>query len=333
MKRDFRAVCLGGGCGASQVMKGLKEHTDNITGIIAVTDSGRSTGKIRVAVGVPAPGDIRNALVTLSDGDTVLKDLFQHRFVTDKSADLNGMAFGNLFIAALAQMTGSFEQAVKECERLLKIRGRILPVTLYSTHLCAELRDGVVVEEEVNVRAVGKAPIARVFLKHDPIETSSECIEAILQADLITIGPGSLYTTVIACLLVEGIASAIRNSAAVCVYVANTTTQPGQTDGLGLPQHVSEVMRYLGGDGLDCVLVNESHLPEDVTAAYARDGVRPLSCNREEVEAIQAMGPRAVMGDFVERAPKRDLWQKQDSLRHNPQRVAQCLSALLQERA
>ncbi len=333
MKRDFRAVCLGGGCGASQVMKGLKEYTDDITGIIAVTDSGRSTGKIRVAVGVPAPGDIRNALVTLSDGDTVLKDLFQHRFVTDKSADLNGMAFGNLFIAALAQMTGSFEQAVKECERLLKIRGRILPVTLYSTHLCAELQDGSLVEEEVNVRAIGKAPISRVFLKHDPTVTSPECVDAILNADLITIGPGSLYTTVIACLLVEGIADAIRKSPALCVYVANTTTQPGQTDGLGLTQHVSEVKRYLGGDGLDCVLVNDNHLPEDILAAYSRDGVHPLLSGPEELAAIQAMGPLVVLGDFVEVAPKRDLWQKQDSLRHNPGRVAQSLVALLGERA
>ena len=153
MSLSFRAVCLGGGCGASQVMRGLKKYTTDITGIIAVTDSGRSTGKVRVAVGVPAPGDIRNALVTLSEGDGVLTDLFQHRFVTDKSPDLNGMAFGNLFIAALAQMTGSFERAVQECERLLQLKGRILPVTLYDTHLCAELADGSIVQEEV--RAAG----------------------------------------------------------------------------------------------------------------------------------------------------------------------------------
>ena len=177
MTSTFRAVCVGGGCGASQVMRGLKEYTPDITGIIAVTDSGRSTGKVRVAVGVPAPGDIRNALVTLSDGDSVLKDLFQHRFATDKSPDLDGMAFGNLFIAALAQMTGSFERAVQECERLLELRGRILPVTLYDTHLCAELEDGRVVREEVNVRALNKPAIKRVFLSDDPIETSTDCVD------------------------------------------------------------------------------------------------------------------------------------------------------------
>lgn len=333
MMRDFRAVCLGGGCGASQVMRGLKGYTRHITGIIAVTDSGRSTGKIRVAVGVPAPGDIRNALVTLSDGDGLLKELFQHRFVTEKSADLNGMAFGNLLIAALAQMTGSFERAVKECERLLQVSGRILPVTLYNTHLCAELVDGTVVEEEVNVRALGKPPIKTVFLKDDPIETSGECVAALMQADLITIGPGSLYTTVIACLLVQGIARAIRESPATCVYVANTTTQPGQTDGLSLSDHVSEVMRYLGGDGLDFVLVNQSQVPEDLLARYRQDGVSPLEVNQPEVERIEALGPRVVVGDLVERAEKRELWQKQDSLRHSPERVAQTLVALIEGRA
>ncbi len=331
-KSAFRAVCLGGGCGASQVMMGLRAYTTDITGIIAVTDSGRSTGKIRVAVGVPAPGDIRNALVTLSDGDGVLKDLFQHRFVTEKSPDLNGMAFGNLFIAALAQMTGSFDRAVRECERLLQLQGRVLPVTLYNTHLCAELMDGTMREEEVNVRALNKPPIKRVFLNDHPIETSADCVAALTQADLITIGPGSLYTTVIACLLVNGIAQGIRDSRATCVYVANTTTQPGQTDGLSLSYHVSEVMRYLGGDSLDYVLVNDSHLDDALLARYHADGVHPLACTTEEVARIENLGPRAIVSDFVERASKRDLWQKQDSLRHDPERVARVLVQLLEER-
>ena len=162
---------------------------------------------------MPAPGDIRNALVTLSDGDTVLKDLFQHRFVTDKSADLNGMAFGNLFIAALAQMTGSFERPSRSASASSKSGAGFFRLRYTAPTFVRNWRTGRG-GRRGECQGGGKAPIARVFLKHDPIETSSECIDAILNADLITIGPGSLYTTVIACLLVQGIAGAIRRSPA-----------------------------------------------------------------------------------------------------------------------
>src|SRR5213596_3307130 len=159
MNEPLRAVCVGGGLGAPTVMAGLRTHTPDITGLIAVTDSGRSTGKVRIALDVPAPGDIRNALEVLAEGDPVLRALFGHRFETDNSPELNGMAFGNLFLAALTQQQGSFLRAVEEASRLLGLRGRVLPVTLYNTHLCSELTDGTVVETEVSVRAIGKAPI------------------------------------------------------------------------------------------------------------------------------------------------------------------------------
>ncbi|TME25539.1 MAG: YvcK family protein [Chloroflexi bacterium] len=227
----LRAVCVGGGLGAPTVMAGLRRHTDQITGLIAVTDSGRSTGKVRIALDVPAPGDIRSALTVLAEGDPALIKLFSHRFETEKSEELNGMAFGNLFLAALTQQEGSFLRAVEEASRLLRIRGRVIPVTLYNTHLCAKLADGSVVEEEVNVRAIGKAPIERIYLKDDDVHATDGSVGAIEQADLITIGPGSLFTTVCACLLVPEIARAIANAKGRVVYVANTTRQPGQTDG------------------------------------------------------------------------------------------------------
>src|SRR5438477_104198 len=172
MTPHLRVVCLGGGLGAPTVMAGLRAHTDDITGIIAVTDSGRSTGKVRIALDVPAPGDIRNAIEVLAEGDPVLRRLFGHRFETDKSAELNGMAFGNLFLAALAQQEGSFLRAVEEAARLLGVRGKVLPVTLYNTHLCAKLADGTVVEEEVNVRALDKAPIERIFLRDPDVKAA-----------------------------------------------------------------------------------------------------------------------------------------------------------------
>src|SRR5213594_3054771 len=183
-------------------MAGLRRHTEDITGLIAVTDSGRSTGKVRIALDVPAPGDIRSALTVLAEGDPALVRLFSHRFETEKSEELNGMAFGNLFLAALTQQEGSFLRAVEEASRLLRIRGRVLPVTLYNTHLCATLADGTVVEEEVRA--------------------TDGSIEAIAAADLITLGPGSLFTTVCSCLLVPDIARAIADAKGLVVYVANT---------------------------------------------------------------------------------------------------------------
>src|SRR5437764_10882169 len=186
MTRSLRVVCLGGGLGAPTVMAGMREHTDEITGIIGVTASGRATGEVRIALDVPAPGDIRNALTVLAEGDPVLTRLMAHRFDTDKSEDLNGMAFGNLFLAALTQQEGSFLRAVEEASRLLKLRGRVLPVTLYNTHLCAELEDGTIVEEEVHVRAVGKARIKRIFLKAgEDVSATPGSVEAIASADLI----------------------------------------------------------------------------------------------------------------------------------------------------
>src|SRR5205085_3888053 len=208
----LRAVCVGGGLGAPTVMAGLRRHTDQITGLIAVTDSGRSTGKVRIALDVPAPGDIRSALTVLAEGDPALIKLFSHRFETEKSEELNGMAFGNLFLAALTQQEGSFLRAVEEASRLLRIRGRVIPVTLYNTHLCAKLADGSVVEEEVNVRAEGKARIERIFLRDADVKAAAGTCEAIEAADLITLGPGSLYTTVCACLLVPDIARAVREA-------------------------------------------------------------------------------------------------------------------------
>jgi uncharacterized cofD-like protein len=314
-------------------MKGLKAYTDDITGIIAVTDSGRSTGKIRIAVGVPAPGDIRNALVTLSEGDDLLKQLFQHRFQTEKAPDLDGMAFGNLFLAALTQMTGSFERAVQEASRILNLRGRVLPVTLYNTHLCAELEDGSIREGEVHVRGLHKPPIKRVFLKDHPIPTSQDCIDAIERADLVTIGPGSLFTTVIACLLAEGLSEAIHRSHALRVYICNTTTQPGQTDGFTVAMHVEQVLRYLGPGALDVVLINTGLPDEHVTQRYARDGVYPLQITDSDLQQIRHMGVTPVLANLIEKGtPDRVLWNKQDSILHDPETVARTLVAMVEHR-
>ena len=332
MNEPLRVVCVGGGLGAPTVMAGLRAHTPDITGIIAVTDSGRSTGKVRIALDVPAPGDIRNALTVLAEGDPVLARLMAHRFDTDKSEDLNGMAFGNLLLAALTQQEGSFLRAVEEASRLLKLRGRVLPVTLYNTHLCAELEDGTIVEEEVRVRAVGKARIKRIFLKDDNVTATPGSVEALESADLITLGPGSLYTTVCACLLVPDIARAIAQASGLVVYVANTTRQPGQTDDHELSDHVRVVQDYLGGSGLDAVLVNDDMPPAHLRDHYAQQGLVYMEPTALELERIRGLGVRPVTAPVIDKwTGPRDLWLKQDTIRHDAERVARALVSLVDE--
>ena len=329
----LKVVCVGGGLGAPTIMAGLRRYTEDITGLIAVTDSGRSTGKVRIALDVPAPGDIRSALTVLAEGDPALVRLFSHRFETDKSEELNGMAFGNLFLAALTQQEGSFLRAVEEASRLLRIRGRVLPVTLYNTHLCAKLADGSVVEEEVNVRATGKAPIERIYLKDDDVRATDGSVEAIASADLITLGPGSLFTTVCACLLVPEIARAIADAQGLVVYVANTTTQPGQTDGFGIADHVRVVSDYLGGSGLDVALVNDDPPPDHLRTHYAERGLAYLEPSADEVRKVESQGVRAVAAPVIDKwSGPRDLWLKQDTIRHDAARVATALVRLVEER-
>ena len=332
MTPALRAVCLGGGLGAPTAMAGLRAHTDDITGIIAVTDSGRSTGKVRIALDVPAPGDIRNAIAVLAEGDPVLRRLFSHRFETDKSVELNGMAFGNLFLAALAQQEGSFLRAVEEAARLLAIRGKVLPVTLYNTHLCAKLADGSVVEEEVNVRGEGKARIERIFLRDADVKAAEGTCEAIERADLITLGPGSLYTTVCACLLVPEIARAISEARGLVVYIANTTTQPGQTDDVSLSGHAAAVLDYLGGSGLDVALLNDDPPPPHLRDHHAEQGMRYLDPTADEIARIEALGVRVATAPVIDKwSGPRELWNKQDTIRHDATRLASALLALLAE--
>ena len=332
----FRAVAFGGGVGAGQVIQGLRRHTPYLTGVIAVTDSGRSTGVVRSALNVPAPGDIRNAMVSLSEADPILRDLFQHRLVSNRLDEFNGVAFGNLFLAALAQMTGSFERAVLEMQRLLKPAATLLPVTLANTHICAELVDGSLRYEEVSVRGLDKPAIKRVFLRDDGVEAYPPVLEAIRSADLITIGPGSLFTTVIACLIIPGVVQAIaeaRARGACTVYVCNTTTQPGQTDGFTVFDHVAEIARYLGSGQLDYALVNTGLPPEHVLERHRRQGLYALALSAEELRRIGDLGVTVVAGNLIEAgSEERLLWNKLDAVRHDPVLVATELAGIVAAR-
>lgn len=333
-RNGMNVVSIGGGLGAVQVMRGMKRHTDNLTGIIAVTDTGRSTGIVREFAQIPAPGDIRNALATLADDDdSLLTRVMQHRIAAPGDPKLDGMAFGNLFIAALTQMSDSFIQAIQQISDFLNVQANIFPVTEENTHICAELMDGAIVEQEFNVRQLDKAAIKRIFVQNPEATVYPPCVDALRQADLITIGPGSLFTTTIACLAFKEISQAIRDSKAVKVYVCNTTTQPGQTDDYSLADHVQQVVSYLGIGILDYVILNASPPTPELLELYAREKINVLLPTDDELHKIKTMGVQPVLADVADtQSDKRELWQKQDTIRHNPELTALTLLELMGER-
>jgi len=311
----LRIVAIGGGTGLPMVLNGLKKYTLNLTAIVTVTDSGRSSGMIRNDLGVLPPGDIRNCLVALSQSEKLLHDLFQYRF---SNGVLEGMSFGNLFIAALTKITGSFEQALEQAGDILAIRGRVLPSTFSDTHICARTVDGQVYDQEFNVRMPGKPPIAEVYLQDPNVPGAPEAVDEIRRADIIVLGPGSLFTSVISNLLVRDIANAIVRSKAKKVYICNIATQPGQTDRFDAADHVRAIQKYLGGP-LDAVLLNDTVLPRSILERYEKDGAELVVPGD-----VDSLGVEVVRADLVENLDaKRVLWEKQDLLRHDPEKLAE----------
>ncbi len=329
----MKVVSIGGGLGAVQIMQGMQRHTSDLTGIIAVTDTGRSTGIVREFAQIPAPGDIRNALATLAlDDDSLLTRVMQHRIVAPGDPKLDGMAFGNLFVAALTQMSGSFVMAIEQISEFLDVQANIYPVTEENTHICAELMDGTIVEQEFNVRQLDKAAIKRIFVQNPEATVYRPCVDALRDADLITIGPGSLFTTIIAVLAFKEISQAIRDSNALKVYICNTTTQPGQTDGYSLSDHVQQVMSYLGIGVLDFVVLNATKPSPELMDLYARERVDVLLPTTHELHKILTMNVTPVEADVADtKSGKRALWQKQDTIRHNPDLIASALMELMTE--
>jgi uncharacterized cofD-like protein len=319
-------VAIGGGLGAVQILRGMKQYTTKLTGIIAVTDTGRSTGIVRDFAQMPAPGDIRNALVALADENKLLAKIMQHRFEAPGYDNLDGMAFGNLMIAALTQMSGSFTEAVETMHKLMNVSSNILPVSTESTHICAELIDGTIVEKEFDVRGLNKAAIKRVYLLDRDVKANPACVDAIKNADLITLGPGSLFTSTIACLCFDEVAQAIRESDALTVYMCNNTTQPGQTDNYTIADHVQQITHYLGDGVLDYAFINSAVPPQHIIDNYAKNNLHVLRLSDDQLARVEALGVKPVVGEIADASSgPRDLWQKQDTIRHDPDRVAELL--------
>jgi uncharacterized cofD-like protein len=315
----LKIVAIGGGTGLPILLEGSKTYSKHLTAIVTVTDSGRSSGVLREEFGILPPGDARNCLVALSETEEQereLYQLFQYRF---NRGSLDGMSLGNLLMAALTDITGSFEKAIKKVSKILNIRGKVLPSTLANTHICAELEDGTYVEEEFNVRAVGKKPIKNVFLKNNDVTPLPEAIEEISKADIIVIGPGSLYTSLITNLLVSDIKNAIRNSKAMKIYICNIVTQPGQTDHYKISDHINTIIKYLGDSVLDYVVVNNNIPRKEILEKYQKEGADLALMD----EGIYNLNVNIKKADLVEDLNlERILWEKQDLIRHDPDKLA-----------
>jgi uncharacterized cofD-like protein len=306
---EINVVAIGGGTGLSTLLRGLKRHDLSITAIVTVADDGGSTGKIRSAYDIPAPGDIRNCLVALADDESLVSRLFQYRF-NQAGSELDGHSLGNLFITALTKVTGSFERAVIESANVLNIRGRVLPSTLENVHLDAELANGTIIEGESNIQNK-EAPIQRVFLAPANPAAYRPAVSAILQADLIVLGPGSLYTSILPNLLVPDIVRAIRASTAPKVYVINVATQTGETDHFTALDHVRVIDQHLGPNVLDAVLVNSN--PASARAIGPELAIDPVL-----PDSLEHLDPRI-------RVIARDIVNSENPLRHDPNQLALAL--------
>jgi uncharacterized cofD-like protein len=259
-QKGLKVVAIGGGTGLPSVLRGLKPFTSNITAVVTVADDGGSSGRLRRELGVLPPGDLRNNIAALADDESLMTQLFQYRF---GAGDLSGHAFGNLFISALAGVTGSIETALIETERVLNIQGRVLPATLEDVHLSAVVKvEGTTkplsILGESNITEAG-GKIQEISLTPPNVEAYTESVQAILDANLVVIGPGSLYTSIIPNLLVKGIAEALRASNAYIVYVCNVATQAGETDGFTVAEHVMALERHVGRGIVQAVLANNAY--------------------------------------------------------------------------
>lgn len=312
LNRGPKIVAIGGGTGLSMLLKGIKHITNNITAVVTVGDDGGSSGRLREGMGILPPGDIRNCIAALADDEDLITKLFQYRFKSGEG--LEGHSFGNLFLTALCAITGDMVRAVKESSNVLSIRGRVLPSTLDDMKLVAEMEDGRIIRGESNIpEAHGK--VKRLFT--DPVDCKplEDVITAIKEADLIIMGPGSLYTSVIPNLLIEEIAKEVVASNAKKIYVCNIMTQPGETDNYSVSDHVSAMMRHANARKLvDAVLVND-FIPANLASKYKAASSYPVKI---DLENLKKLGVKIFSKKLIED-------NKEGLVRHSSNRVARAI--------
>lgn len=311
-----KVVVIGGGTGLSVMLRGLKEKPLDLTAIVTVADDGGSSGVLRQELHIPPPGDIRNVLMALADVEPLLSQLLKYRFPAGNG--LAGHSLGNLMLAAMTDIAGDFVSGVRELSQVLAVRGRVLPAAAQGTVLKAVMADGSVVTGESRIPQAG-GKISRVMIEPADVEPLPEAVEAIREADCILIGPGSLYTSIMPNLLVRGLAEAIVASDALKLFVCNVMTQPGETDGYKVSDHLDAIEAHIGAPLFHGVLVNNGEIPPDVLAKYAEEGAAAVVCDEAE---LKRRGIRVIADRLV---------KVQTYLRHDAERLSHHIERLVQD--
>lgn len=312
-KRGPNIVAIGGGTGLSTLLRGIKKYTSNITAAVTVTDDGGSSGWLRTELGVMPPGDIRNCLIALAEAEPLIYNLFQYRF---KEGSLSGQNFGNIFISALEEVTGDFTTAVKKSHEVLKVRGKVLPSTKENVTLGAELMDGTKIWGESNI-SLSSIPIKKIYLQPEICRPSPEILQAIDEADLIIIGPGSLYTSILPNLLLSGLPSHLTKSKALKIFICNVMTQPGETSGFKASDHLKIIYNHIGNIKFDYVLINNKIPSETLLKKYRETNADFVLPDFEEIKKMQV---KIIYGDFL---------NETDLVRHNSTKLAKKIMELL----
>ncbi len=309
-----KIVVIGGGTGLSVLLRGLKAFPVSISAIVTVADDGGSSGRLRKELDIPPPGDVRNVLVALAEVEPLIEELFQHRF--ENGNGLSGHSLGNLLLAGMTSITGDFAKGITELSKVLNVRGNVYPAANRSIVLNAEMEDGTIVSGESRIPLVPKQ-IKRVYLSPSDIQPLPECIQAIKEADLIVLGPGSLYTSVLPNLLVPGIADAIRAAKANKVYICNVMTQKGETDGYSAADHTKAIVDHCGTGLIDYILLNRSHIAKEVLNRYKEEGSAPVLIDEKR---LNGLGIRLILDQFV--------IERNSMLRHHAEKVSHALLQL-----
>ncbi len=317
LSRGPRIVTVGGGTGLSVLLSGLKNYSSNISAIVTVADNGGSSGRLRQQFDVLPPGDIRNCLVALADAPALMRDLFQFRF--DENSEFSGHSFGNLFLMVMSRLTGDFEKAIKETSKVLALRGQVIPSTLGDVTLVAHFHDGSKIIGEEQIPKARKR-INRVSLTPQQPAATPDALKAIREAQIIVLGPGSLYTSIIPNLLIKEIAGEIAESEAIKVYVCNVMTQPGETDGYSVSDHIKALVSHSHSHILDYCVVNNGEVPAEILGRYSQDNSLLVINDRKKVESI---GYRVVEEDFS--------MITDGVIRHDPEKLAKIILSFIEE--
>ena len=313
-------VVIGGGTGQSIFLRGLKKITPNITAVVTVADDGGGSGVLRSDLGMLPPGDIINCLLALANTEPTMQEVMQYRF---EEGGLKGQSFGNLFLAAMNGLYGNFETAVYKLSEIFNITGRVLPVTLESIDLIAKLNNGNIIKGESKIPKEvrkQKSKIEEVYLEPKDAKPLDDVINSIYEADYIIMGPGSLYTSIIPNLLVEGVVEAIKGTNATKIYIPNVMTQPGETDGYNVLNHVEAINKHTKENLIDYVIANDEIIPDNQFEKYKKDGAKQVLLDKKQKIELKNMGIKVVEGDLIE--------IKNDYIRHHADSICEVINNL-----